>query len=236
MITYNKIKKPNLVKEVYTQLREQIVNGEMKEGDKLPSENKLCSQFDVSRVVIREAMQTLRANNLIVTKQGKGSFIANPENFVLEKYDTSNEKIIGKVTESDILDFFAFREVVELKGLELAAKNLDEEEMKILASKVKKMIENKGNTEQYSIADYEFHLEVMKASKNEFLYASYKACRSLILRCLIKLNSFHDSHQWGIDKHEKICKALMEGNAKEAKNLLVMNNDYNLARLSSIKE
>lgn len=231
---YNKIKKPNLVKEVYYQLRDQIINGEITEGEKLLSENKLCSQFDVSRVVIREAMQTLKANNLIVTKQGKGSFVANPENFILSKYDTSSEKITGKVSDEQISNFYSFRNLVEKKGIELAIKNITEDDKIIISSKLDKMDEAQGSTENYSIADYEFHLAIMKAGKNEFLYTSYKSCRSLIVRCFLKLNSFHDSHKWGVEVHRKLYQFILEGNVKGAKDLISKNDDYNLARIASI--
>ncbi len=233
---FNKIKKPNLVKEVYTQLRDQILGEEFNEGEKLPSENKLCSQFDVSRVVIREAMQTLKANKLIVTKQGKGSFVANPENFILAKYDSTSEELNGVVSEEEIAQFLVFRDLIEIKGIELAAKNMTEDDKQIISSKLEKMEESQGNTEEYSKADYEYHLAIIMAGKNEFLATSYKSCRRSIIRCFIKFNSFNNSHKWGIEMHKKLLSLLIEGNVKEAKILIAKNDDYNLARIASILE
>ena len=76
-----KIEKVNLVEAVYQQLREMILSGKVSEGTKLESENKLAESFSVSRVVIREALQKLRGEKLIVTRQGVGTYVANPSNF-----------------------------------------------------------------------------------------------------------------------------------------------------------
>ena len=90
-VTYHKIERPkNLVEEVSSQIEKRIRSRELKESDKLPSENKLCNQFNVSRVVVREAMSNLQAKKLIVTYRGKGSFVANPENYILDESDASS--------------------------------------------------------------------------------------------------------------------------------------------------
>ena len=78
-----KIEKVNLVDAVCQQLRDMIVSGKFPEGTKLESENKLAESFSVSRVVIREALQQLRSEKLIVTRQGVGTYVANPTNFTI---------------------------------------------------------------------------------------------------------------------------------------------------------
>jgi len=58
-------------------LRNQITTGKLKPGEKLPSEKELGSQFDVSRVTVRHALQTLENDNMIYRRQGLGSFVSN---------------------------------------------------------------------------------------------------------------------------------------------------------------
>lgn len=101
-----KIEKVNLVEAVYQQLREMILSGKVPEGTKLESENKLAESFSVSRVVIREALQKLRGEKLIVTRQGVGTYVANPSNFALDMQSI-------ELTEEAYLDFIHFREAVE---------------------------------------------------------------------------------------------------------------------------
>jgi GntR family transcriptional regulator len=53
------------------------------ENDRLPSENVLAAQFGVSRNVVRGAMEHLRAQGKVYSKQGKGFFIAKKQQFVV---------------------------------------------------------------------------------------------------------------------------------------------------------
>lgn len=58
-------------------LRKQIEEGTFKVDEKLPSENQLCQKFDVSRVTVRKALQTLENDGLIYRSQGLGSFVSD---------------------------------------------------------------------------------------------------------------------------------------------------------------
>lgn len=66
-------------------LREQITSGEYAPDEKLPSENELSNKFDVSRVTIRRALQSLESEEMIYRCQGLGSFVKDertPHNLV----------------------------------------------------------------------------------------------------------------------------------------------------------
>lgn len=58
-------------------IRDQIDTGAFLENDQLPSENQLGKQFDVSRITVRRALQTLESDGLIYRRQGLGSFVAD---------------------------------------------------------------------------------------------------------------------------------------------------------------
>ncbi len=58
-------------------LRQQIHSGILKPGDLIPSESQLCSQYGVSRTTVRQALNQLVEENLIIRRRGKGSFVAS---------------------------------------------------------------------------------------------------------------------------------------------------------------
>jgi len=60
-------------------LRQQIAQGHLLPGTLLPSEADLCATFDVSRIVVRRALQELEYEGLIYRRRGKGSFVAEPK-------------------------------------------------------------------------------------------------------------------------------------------------------------
>lgn len=56
-------------------LRSQILDGGLKADDKLPSEPELMADYGVSRIVVRQALDVLRTEGLIVKQQGRGSYV-----------------------------------------------------------------------------------------------------------------------------------------------------------------
>lgn len=88
--------------QVAEHLRQRIYSGELRPGDKLPSEAGLIELFDVSRVTARGAIKDLQAEGLIVTRQGKGSFVRDREatrRLPAGRYQAELEHASGRVAE-----------------------------------------------------------------------------------------------------------------------------------------
>lgn len=64
--------------QVRDAIRAQIVAGQFKPGDRLPSEARLTQDFGVSRTVVREAVAALRSDGLVEPRQGAGVFVLTP--------------------------------------------------------------------------------------------------------------------------------------------------------------
>lgn len=87
-----------LTSELSSRLREQILSGTLQPGDKLPTEQELIESAGVSRTVVREAVAALKAERLVIARQGVGVFVAKrlPEQPFLidsEKLDSLNEVV-----------------------------------------------------------------------------------------------------------------------------------------------
>ncbi len=67
----------------YYQLKQyithEIESGNWKPKQMLPYENELCTRFAVSRTVVRQALQELKSDGYIITRKGKGTFVAEPK-------------------------------------------------------------------------------------------------------------------------------------------------------------
>ena len=57
-------------------VKTMIIQSGMKPGDRLPTETELAELFGVSRSTLREAMKFLRAENVVVIRQGSGTFVS----------------------------------------------------------------------------------------------------------------------------------------------------------------
>jgi GntR family transcriptional regulator len=68
-----------LYKQLFHYLNSAIENHQFKPGDRIPSENELVQEFNISRVTIRRALQELAHQEKIVSVPGKGSFVLQPK-------------------------------------------------------------------------------------------------------------------------------------------------------------
>lgn len=219
-----KIKKTPLCEEVYERIKENLFSGEYYEGSLIPSENELSKQLCVSRVVVRNALQRLREEKIIVTYQGKGSFFANPKNFL-------EETNISSLSFDEFNNIMEFRATIEQSAIKRAVKFASDFELLNIKKSVEAMKRNKDDLTAFTKADYDFHLEIHKCSKNKLFYESIENFKPEIIACLTAMNSVNDSRDFALSLHEKIADALIERDAKKALSLLNNNGEYNFARM-----
>lgn len=70
--------RPPLYQKVETDLRRRIDDGEFAPGEALPTEGALCAAYDVSRITVRRALDSLALLGLIQRRRGAGSFVSEP--------------------------------------------------------------------------------------------------------------------------------------------------------------
>jgi len=114
MPRFKPIKQSRVSEEVAVQLKQSIIGGHFKEGDKLPSERDLASEFQVSRVAIHEALRSLESSGFIVTRQGPagGSYVteltfecsvnAFQDLYIAEKISISEVHHVRRIVEAEI--------------------------------------------------------------------------------------------------------------------------------------
>lgn len=225
------IAKKNLVNEAHIQMKQMILNGVWKEGESLPSENKLCGELGVSRVVVREVLQRLRAERLIVTRQGVGSFVSNPNNF--EVFTEEGKEAIS-LTEQEYLEVMEFRRIMEFPMLELAVQRGTQEDFELLRQALEGMEKSVGDSETFSREDFRFHSAIARAAHNDMCRKALESCQNELYSCFYQMNRVHDTQNWGIDMHRAVFEAIMRRDAKEAVSALKKASDYNYARLSDL--
>lgn len=97
---------------LYLQLIENIIkkieHGDYKEDEKLPSEREFCDIYSLSRITVRNALQTLEQEGYIYKLHGKGTFVA-PKTYkqkLVKVYSFTEEmKKLGKTPQTDVLSF-----------------------------------------------------------------------------------------------------------------------------------
>lgn len=223
----HKVNKSKVVDNVIEQMQALIDRGIWKEGDKIASEAQMSVDFNVSRVVIREALQYFRGKNMIITKHGLGSFICNPNNF-----NTVPGMEPMKITFEDIQNLKELRKCIEIGAVELAGKRATSEDLEKIRRAFEQMKASEEDMEEFTKADLEFHMAIVESAHNKLLYKAYRSCGNEIYHILRNMNSIQDARTYAISTHEKICNAMMERKPKEAIDVLNNSMQYNDARYS----
>ncbi|XOV79964.1 MAG: GntR family transcriptional regulator [Aestuariibacter sp.] len=137
--------------KVFLQMRSDIVEGEIPAGSKL-SEAELANRYEVSRAVIREAINRLQANHLVERRANVGA------------------KVI-QLTQNGLIQLYQVRESLEGMAARLAADNMADEEIVNLRALLDTHSERVEQDETYyqEAGDVDFHYRIIKGSKNQQL-------------------------------------------------------------------
>src|SRR5262245_37805436 len=100
-----------LSRGLFEQLAEQIKSGRLAPGERLPTEQELTRAARVSRTVVREAVAALRAEGLVVTRQGVGAFVSAAPQQAPFRIDPDGMRSIG-----DMLHVMELRLGVEIES------------------------------------------------------------------------------------------------------------------------
>jgi GntR family transcriptional regulator, transcriptional repressor for pyruvate dehydrogenase complex len=158
-------------------LSEKIRSGRLEAGMQLPTEAELCAEYDVSRTVIREAVARLRSEGMVIPQQGRGMFVSEapaPRNFSIP------EASLKALPETIAL--LELRLSVEAEAAGLCAERRTDEEAAALRALMEQVDAQHGDPAAVHIHyDYDFHLAVAKATRNEFIHAFLSYLRPMIV-------------------------------------------------------
>lgn len=148
---------------VYDYIEELVISGQIKPGERLPSEAKLGETLEVSRVTVRAGIEKLSAIGLISKKKGGGSYVNFPND--LNYLQVFTPTILHNTDFYELLDI---RKALDTLSVELCTLMISERDLKSLESTVKKM-EHVIDGQTFFELDRQFHLDITKATKNRFL-------------------------------------------------------------------
>ncbi len=151
-----------LVTEIVETLSASILDGQIKPGDKLPTESEIMARFDVSRTVVREALSKLQASRLVETRHGIGTFVIAPpstDNFKIADHDLS--------TVADVISVLELRISLETEAAGLAAQRRSQANLDAMHAALMSFQESIDKDSDAVPPDFQFHMEVARATGNQ---------------------------------------------------------------------
>ncbi len=159
-----RVRRPRgLVSEIVDNLSAGIRQGQLQQGDKLPTEAEIMARFDVSRTVVREAISKLQASGLVETRHGIGTFVIAPP-------EAGNFKIAPEdfATVADVIALLELRISLETEAAGLAAQRRTETNLQQLEAALKGFHDAIQQDQQDAVpSDFQFHMEVARSTGNQ---------------------------------------------------------------------
>ena len=206
---------------VFNTLRHAILKGELEPGERL-MEIALAQKLGVSRTPIREAIRKLELEGLVVMVPRKGAEVAD-------------------ITEKDLRDVLEVRTALEELSIELAMKNMNDDDCKQLTEANKLFAKDSEGDDLIKIAeaDVAFHELIYMATGNKRLIQMINNLREQMYRYRLEYIKDKSTHARLVDEHNRIIDAMVKNDvaaAKAAIKLHVENQEENILKSIKVKK
>lgn len=162
---FNEIVIETPVDKIIKQIRTLITSGQLKPGDKLPSERKLSDKLGVSRSHVREALQKLDFYGILKTLPQSGTVVAGIGITALEGLISD----VLKIENNDFASLVETRILLEIESAKLAAERRTEDDIANIQHALNAYEVQVNDGGKAVEEDLMFHLKIAEASKNSVL-------------------------------------------------------------------
>jgi GntR family transcriptional regulator, transcriptional repressor for pyruvate dehydrogenase complex len=204
----------SLADQAVVRIRQLIQVGELQPGAKLPPEQQLASDLNVSRNLVREAVRALVVARVLEIRRGEGTFVTSLEPaLLLEGVGVAVELLRGDT----VMEITEIRRLFEPPATALAATRISAEQLAEVRSHLEAMRDAADDVERLNHHDAAFHQTVIAATGNKTLTTllsgiSGQTVRARVWRGLVDDNAADRT----LAEHEAIYAALAAGDAPMA--------------------
>jgi DNA-binding FadR family transcriptional regulator len=227
----------NLTGEVVERIATEIASGRMGPGARLPTEQALVAALGVSRTVVREAVAALRAEGLVVTRQGAGAFVAADRSRVPFRIDPD-----GLSSIADVLHVMELRAAIEIQAATLAAERITRSSLARIEAALHALEAAIGRGDAAVSEDFALHRSIALATGNprfaeflEFLGRHVIPRQSV----RISLNTPAEQRRYLARiqrEHRRICAAIRNGDPVGARRAMRAHLTRSLERCRRLAE
>ena len=154
-----------LTDEAIGKIKEMIISGRVRPGEKLPREADLAAELGLSRNSLREAVKALTLVNVLDVRQGDGTYATSlAPSLLLEALSF----IVDFHRDDTVLDFLEVRRILEPAATAMAAQRMSEDEREELR-KVLESVTSDTPVEELVAGDLEFHRQIALGAGNPVL-------------------------------------------------------------------
>lgn len=214
------------VDNIANDLQNQIVQGKLNPGDRLPAERSLCVNFGVGRTTIREALKSLAVRGLI-TRRGRAVIVADPK-------DASSQignDLASLAAQVNIKQLYEVRKLIEVRIASWAATRATAEDIE----QIRRSLDPESSQQSVNGSpNRNFHDALAAAVHNPALLRIYQSGASLFFHLPFFWRLFDDAevktvragrHEMARRWHHQILKAIEQRDAAEAEGAMFQHLD-----------
>jgi GntR family transcriptional repressor for pyruvate dehydrogenase complex len=204
---------------VARQIQTMIQAGQLKPGEKIPSQREFSQKFGISRASLREALLTLETLGLLKTEAGRGTFVTDAS-----RGESSQSSSMAPWRYSDsysVFDVFQTRILLEGEIARLSAGRLSQAQLEKMEKATQTMEECWASQDLLANveADLEFHATIVSACANTMLKALYQTVRDQVTETQRQPIPITDPERMrqSIAEHRRIIAALRANDGYDAR-------------------
>ena len=216
-MAFSKIQKSTVSQIIVEQIQEKLLKGELKAGQKLPPERQLAEMLGVSRSSLREAMRALQYMGILEIRQD-GAHLCENLSLLSDHF-----KLTYLLKQFSVMELIEARKLVEAEIVRLAAERATAEDKETIAEAFEETLryQETGEEKDFLMTDFAFHRAIAEAAQNSVLVEMLNAIRDLLLEVNLDVIKRPNQVQVATAFHEKIMKAILSGNAREASGVML---------------
>ncbi len=223
---YSPIKPRKISDEIVEQIKSLILTGNLKPGESLPPERTLAKSLNVSRVSLREALNTLQGMGLLEIQQGNRTFVRPLTTRSIHDPLVS----FAKSSPANIMKVFEIRKYLELGVVALAAERATEAQIEYLEELLEHMEKDLQKNRLGAKTDHEFHNTLADATHNEAYIHLMKTIYDLLQEELRIAwgGIFRKKHPRKklLEQHRNIVAAVKERNPDKGREMALAHLKY----------
>lgn len=213
---YVPIHSSKVFERVAEQIEKRILDGELRKGDRLPTERELAEQFQVSRTAVREAMKILAQKGLVDMRPGRGTIVIDGASAAMQNSIGLMMKLkLGEIGGSDSL--VEFRTILEVEIAALAAARTTEKEISAMRMAIDAMDQSLNDADAYIAADNIFHEALAQATQNALIIILINSIVNLLSEQRKQIFEVEGGPQRGQIHHRRILESIIRRDPEAAR-------------------
>lgn len=200
---------------------QQVEEGNLCKGYKIPTERKLVEILGIGRNSIREALEILEIIGIVDRKQGDGTYIR--EEF--DSWFSGPMSIAFMLSDTDENEIYEFRNMIEVEIATLAAERITDDEIKVLENCYDKLI-NRDDEIINAKYDNKFHSLLARATKNTIIINSYNAMEYMMNMMIYDIRAkgiLSEGYELMVRIHRDVFEAVVNRDPETARKAMKLH-------------